>query len=142
MATNKIFAEDTRVVFVHDVGSGVKSGDFVMLANDVPGVALADVGGSTRTDALGTTGISVTSLSAGVGNPVDQTAVATTGTWDLPVPGVTASGLTEGTLVYWDSTDSVLTTTKSTNKLVGSVNAPLGYAWRADVAPIRIGAPN
>ena len=143
MATNNIFQADDRVTFAYEVPEGTKSGDFVLVNEDTPGVAVTSRGDATSTDALGNLGISVTYPSGGQSLAADQATVATTGTWDLPVDGVTAASAPEqGTEVYWDDVAEELTLETKT-LVAGFVNAPAeGYAWRDGIAPVRIGAPN
>lgn len=144
MATNNIFQADDRVTFAYAVPAGTKAGDFVMLPNDTPGVAVTSRGDAETTEVLGNLGITVTFPSGGQSLASDEATVATTGTWDLPVDGITASAApAQGDKIYWDAGDKKLTTSASGNSYAGFVNAPAeGYAWRDGIAPVRIGAPN
>jgi len=43
------------------------------------------------------------------------------GTWIFPVTAGTSTALTVGTVVYWDDTNNVVTSTASTHKVLGKV---------------------
>lgn len=141
MATNGVFQADDRVTFAYEVDAGVVAGDFVMVNDGTPGVAVTSRGDAKTTRELGNLGISVTYPSGGQGLAPTQATVATTGTWDLPVVGVTvATPPVNGTEVFYEDEALALTGTGSP---IGFVNAPAeGYAWRENIAPVRIGAPN
>lgn len=143
MATNKIFAEDTRTNRAAVVPEGTKSGDF-LLVDGVPAVAITDRGDATREYPFGAYG-TLTLPSGGVSLEADEASVATTGTWELPVTGVNGD-TAQGVKVYYkaasggDSAELVLTA--SGNTLFGITDYPIGYARTDGIAPVRIGAPN
>lgn len=143
MATNCIFAPDTRVNFVYEVPEGTVAGDFVMVGEDanIPGVAETSRGDAVRTEVLGNLGITVTYPGGGASLGPTQATVATTGTWDLPVTGA-GDETGNGVAVY--IVDNALTLTGTeTDTVFGITNYPAeGYARRDGIAPVRIGAPN
>lgn len=110
------------------------------------GVTLTRAAGGTGKDEINLGPYTVSRPKpVGVGNE-DVTAVASPavgvslhGTWGFEgITGVTAT-TTQGTPVYVTSAGA-LTTTESTNTLVGVVNYPASYIKAAGKAPVKIGA--
>lgn len=108
------------------VASGTQAGTLVLNASSRPGVTLTARGDSTKSwNAPG--GLTIGGIkNGGVGDEPNAATVAVDGAWLFPVAGVTAgetvngTGTAAGTKVY-RKTDGTLTTTASTNVLVGEI---------------------
>lgn len=111
-----------------------------LINNDRPGVAYTPSGGHTISKTVGP--VTVSGYPDG-GASLDalQVSVATDGTWEFAVTGVTGSTV-NGTPVYAivaSGKITELTTTASTNKLFGVVNNPAGYTPSASKVCVKIG---
>lgn len=103
------------------------------------GVALGASGGSTFSKTVGP--ITISGPAAAAGYDALQAGVHTNGTFLFDtITGVTTT-TDPGTPVYYDATSGSekLTTTSTSNTLVGYVNYPKGFTKATGVAPIRIG---
>lgn len=128
------------------VPSGTQAGTLVLNAvSGQVGVTLTARGDATRAAGIpGVTGGTV--ANGGVGNRPGGAVVAVDGTWLFTVSGVTngdtgagGAGTDEGTRVYRIASNGNLTTTATSNTLVGVIDDGVIVGG---VAPVKIGVTN
>lgn len=147
MTTNMFKKYTESLVRVLEVGANVAGGTAIII-NSRPGVTLAASGGSTVTKTANLPGnmTSVTYVNEGAGYEDNMAAVAFDGSWLFTVTGVSngettpdaSAGTNEGTSVYRDPDDGLLTLTSTDNVFFGKIDA--GYI-SGGVAPVIIGVP-
>lgn len=147
MAENMFKKYTESLVRVLEVGANVAGGTAIII-NSRPAVTLASSGGTSVTETTNLPG-SITSITyeeGGAGYAANEAAVAFDGTWLFTVTGVSngatvpdaEAGTNEGTAVYRDPDDGLLTLTSTDNVFFGKIDA--GYI-SGGVAPVIIGVP-
>lgn len=148
VATAPVFASTDALREVWDVVAEVAVGTALLAGTDSVGVAYTNSGGHTGSKTVGPATISGVP-DGGVGLTALKCSVATDGTWEFPVTGVT-SATKNGVVIYAvvaAGRITELTTTVGTNVRFGTVNAPAEYQAVAGTngpsaakCPVKVGA--
>lgn len=141
VATAPGFASTDAQREVWDVTDEVAVGTALIAGTDRVGVAYTPSGGATVSKTIGSYTISG-APAGGVGLPALKCSVATDGSWEFPVTGVTGS-TKNGVIVYAvvaSGKITELTTTAGSNVRFGTINSPQGYTPAAAKAVVKVGA--
>lgn len=141
VATAPGFASTDAQREVWDVVAEVAVGTALLAETDRVGVAYTPSGGHTISKTVGAVTISGVP-DGGASLPALKCSVATDGSWEFPVTGVTGA-TKNGAIVYAvvaGGRITELTLTASTNKRFGTVNSPLGYTPSAAKTVVKVGA--
>ena len=140
VASSSVFASTDGLREIWDVTSEVAAGT-ALINGDRAGVAYTPSGGYTGSETVGAATISGIPQ-GGASLPALKASVATDGTWEFPVTGVTGS-TKNGTKVYAvvaSGKVTGLTLTAGSNTLFGVINNRLGYVSPvATYAGVKIG---
>lgn len=141
MATNLVYRNDNAQNRVETLSATFAPGKPVRSLAGKPAVTITGSGDYTKTEVI--TGVGTLSgiPAGGQGLVGKQVTLAFDGTWEFPqadVTGITASGATQGTVVYITGANA-LTNSSSGNTVFGYVDIPPGYDKGRGFIPIRIG---
>lgn len=141
ISTGEAFSSTDALREIWPVASEVAVGT-ALLNGTRAGVAYANSGGHTRTDAVSAAPASISGIpDGGVGLSALEASVATDGTYEFAVTG--ADGTTaNGTAVYAvvaSGKITSLTLTSTSNTLWGVINNPKDYVGSASKSCVKIG---